>query len=160
MDTSQIRDFRRFLRHFTRVTNTQLRHCCTEVTLAQCLVLLEVDDQERLTVSQLASRLRLDDSTLSRTIDGLVRKGLLDRMRDDRDRRVVWISLTEAAITACNAIHERNDAIYRNIFDKIPPSKRDAVVRNFKVLVQALLDSESDSDVRTACATTEQEAPP
>ena len=160
MDTSQIRDFRRFLRHFTRVTNAQLRNCCTEVTLAQCLVLLEVDEQERLTVGQLAGRLRLDDSTLSRTIDALVRKGLLDRTRDDGDRRVVWICLTQQGTAACNAIHEENDAICRGVFDKIPTSKRDAVVRNFKVLVQALLDSESDSDVRTACATTEQEAPP
>jgi len=160
MNTSQIRDFRRFLRHFTRMTNTQLRHCCTEVTLAQCLVLLEVDEQERLTVGQLASRLRLDDSTLSRTIDGLVRKGLLDRMRDERDRRVVWIGLTKEGTAACNAIHEQNDAIYFNIFDKISPAKRDAVVGNFKILVQAFLESESDSDAQAACATAEQEASP
>jgi len=158
MDTSQVRDFRRFLRHFTRVTNTQLRHCCTEVTLAQCLVLLEVDEQERLTVGQLASRLRLDDSTLSRTIDGLVRKGLLDRIRDDRDRRVVWIGLTAVGTAACNAIHEQNDAVYRKIFDRIPASKRDAVVRNFKILVQAFLDSEGDPDTQMTCTLTEQEA--
>jgi DNA-binding MarR family transcriptional regulator len=160
MQTREIRDFRRSLRHFTRVTHTQLRQCCTEVTLAQCLVLLEVDDRERLTVGQLASRLRLDDSTLSRTIDGLVRRGLLDRVRDDRDRRVVWIGLTPEGKTASDAIHERNDAIYRNIFDKIPPSKREAVVRNFKILVQAFLDSEQDPSAGMTCTQTEQEAKP
>ncbi len=160
MDTSQIRHFRRILRHFTRVTNGQLQRCCGEVTLAQCLVLLEVDEQERLTIGQLASRLRLDDSTLSRTIGGLVRKGHLDRTRDDRDRRVVWIRLTREGAAACRAIHVRNDAIYRDIFAKIPSSKRDAVVRHFEVLVQAFLDSESDSDTRTACPTIEQETSP
>ncbi len=160
METSQIRHFRRFLRRFTCVTNSQLRRCCGEVTLAQCLVLLEVEEQERLAVGQLASRLHLDDSTLSRTIDGLVRKGHLDRVRDDRDRRVVWICLTREGTAACGAIHRRNDAIYRDIFAKIPPPERDTVVRNFEILVQAFLDSESDSDTWTACTTIEQETSP
>jgi DNA-binding MarR family transcriptional regulator len=160
MDTGKIRDFRRSLRQFTRVITTQLRDCCTEVTLAQCLVLLEVEDRERLTVGQLASRLRLDDSTLSRTIDGLVRRGLLERTRDDRDRRVVWICLTEEGARACAAIHRQNDALYRSILGRIPPSRRAAVVRNFKVLVPAFLDRESESVTPTACATTEREVSP
>ncbi len=160
METSQIRHFRRFLRQFTCVTNSQLRRCCGEVTLAQCLVALEVEEQGRLTVGQLASRLRLDDSTLSRTIGGLVRKGHLVRVRDDRDRRVVWVCLTQEGTAACDAIHLRNDAIYRDTFAKIPPSKRDAVVRNFEILVQAFLDSESDSDTWTVCTTIERETSP
>jgi DNA-binding MarR family transcriptional regulator len=158
MDTSQVRAFRRILRHFTRLTHILLRDCCTEVTLPQCLVLLEVDEWKRLTVGQLASRLRLDDSTLSRTIDSLVRRGLLDRARDDRDRRVVLIGLTREGATTCDEIHEQNDGIVRNVFDKIPPSKRDAVVRNFEVLVQAYLDSESESGTQPACAPTAKEA--
>ena len=160
MRTRQIREFRRSLRHFTRMTSIQLRSCCTEVTLAQCLVLLEVDEQERLTVGQLASRLRLDDSTLSRTIDGLVRRGLLDRTRDDGDRRVVWICLTQTGTTACDAIHEQNDAVYRGILGRIPPSRRAAVVRSFGVLVQAFLDSERESGTRAPCASPPQEASP
>jgi DNA-binding MarR family transcriptional regulator len=123
-------------------------------------VLLEVDEQERLTVGQLASRLRLDDSTLSRTIDGLVRRGLLDRTRDDRDRRVVWICLTPGGTAACGAIHEQNDAVYRRILGEIPPSRRAAVVRSFEVLVQAFLDSERESGTQTPCASPQQEASP
>jgi DNA-binding MarR family transcriptional regulator len=151
MDTEKIRDFRRVLRQFTRVTNAQLRQCCTEVTLAQCLVLLEVDDQERLTVGQLASRLRLDGSTLSRTIDGLVRRGLLDRRRDERDRRVVWICLTAQGAATCDALHGQNDAVARSVLDKVPAARRDTVVRNFKVLVQAFLDNERDSSGQAGC---------
>ena len=40
--TPQIRHFRRLLRSFERLTNTQLRNCCAGVTLAQCLVLRAV----------------------------------------------------------------------------------------------------------------------
>ena len=151
MKTPQIRRFRRVLRRFERVTNTHLKSCCAGVTLAQCLVLMEVDEADFLSVGQLASRLRLDNSTLSRTIDGLVRKGLLDRIRDARDRRVVWIRLTSAGQAVCKAIHEQNDSIYRTIFRRIPAGKRNAVIENFETLVQAFLDAEGDSADRSGC---------
>jgi DNA-binding MarR family transcriptional regulator len=145
MKTAEIRRFRGILRRFERVTASQVRNCCAGVTLPQCLVLLEVDEAEQLTVGQLAARLRLDNSTLSRTIDTLVRKGSLDRTRDERDRRVVRIRLTPAGQAVCQAIHKQNDSLYRGIFEKIPPSRRATVVRHFETLVQAFLDSEDES---------------
>ena len=132
------------MRRFERVTNLQQKGCCGGVTLAQCLVLLEIDEHERLTVGSLASRLRLDDSTLSRTIDGLVRKELLERRRDEGDRRMVWIGLTAKGKTICRSIHRENDAHCRRVFQKIPPSRREAVLRDFELLVDAFLDCERE----------------
>lgn len=145
MDNREIRAFRRVLRQFERINHVQLKTCCCGVTLAQCLVLLEVDENGRLTGGQLATRLRLDNSTLSRTIDTLVRRGLLERQRDDRDRRVVWIALTAEGVSTCLAIHRDNDARYRDVLDSIPPSRRREVLRSFRVLVQAFVDSEGAS---------------
>jgi len=144
MRVSEIREFRRVLREFERVTSTHLKNCCAEVTLAQCLVLMEVDEADCLTVGALASRLRLDDSTLSRTIDGLVRKELLERTRDDRDRRVVKVRLTPQGDSICAAIHEQSDAIYRTVLDRIPATKRKTVTRSFETLVKAFLESEEE----------------
>jgi DNA-binding MarR family transcriptional regulator len=155
MDTPKIRHFRRILRRFERVNNTQLRHCCAGVTLAQCLVLMEVDEDECLSVGQLASRLRLDTSTLSRTIDGLVRKDMLDRARDEQDRRIVWIRLTPAGAAVCSAIHRQNDSIYRAVFEKIPAARRETVIRNFEILVQAFLESEDESAAKADCGPAE-----
>ena len=159
METKQIRRFRKILRRFERVTNTQLKDCCASVTLSQCLVLMEVDEDERLTVGQLASRLRLDNSTLSRTIDGLVRKGMLDRTRDPQDRRVVWIRLSPAGAAVCTAIHEQNDALYRAVFKKIPAKKRTAVIHNFETLVGAFLDAEEDQTAMPECSPGRTAAP-
>jgi len=145
MKIKRIRDFRRSLRRFERVTNSQLKDCCAQVTLPQCLILLEIDEERRLTVGQLADRLRLDNSTLSRTIDGLVRKRLLERARDEQDRRVVWIRLTAKGSAVCDSIHQQNDAIYRGVLARIPASRRESVVRNFEMLVRAFLDHEAES---------------
>ena len=145
MERVDIRNFRRALRRLERVTNQQLKSCCSGVTLAQCLVLLEIDENDRLTTSQLASRLRLDNSTLSRTIEGLVQKGLLERLPDGEDRRVVWVRLTRKGKGTCRSLHEENDAVIRRVFEKIPPSRRRGVIRGFETLVQAYLDCEDES---------------
>lgn len=148
MKTREIRDFRRILRRFERLTNLQLKTCCSYVTLAQCIVLLEIEENGRLNMGQLASQLRLDNSTLSRTIDGLVKRGLVERLQDDHDRRVVEIRLSAEGNSVCRTIHKDNDAYCRRVLTKIPPSKRETVVRNFETLVQAFLDSEAESDAK------------
>jgi len=145
MDLAQVRRFRRILRRFQRLNSAQLKSCCSRVTLAQCLVLLEIDDSDRLTMSQLASGLRLDNSTLSRTVDGLVERGLVERERGEEDRRAVWVRLTPSGKAECQTIHEDNDARCREVFNNIPASRQASVIRSFEQLVQAFLDREEQS---------------
>jgi DNA-binding MarR family transcriptional regulator len=145
MDIAEIRRFRRTVRRFERATNSQLKNCCARVTLAQCLILMEIDEAGRLTMGELASRLRLDSSTLTRTVDGLVSGGLVERLREERDRRVVLIRNTRKGKAVCRSIHDENDEHARRVFQRIPPSRRATVIRSFEVLVQAFLDQELDT---------------
>ena len=142
MNITEIRQFRSILRRFERLTCAQLKNCCAHVTLAQCIVLLEIDERGELTMGQLASRLRLDNSTLSRTIEGLVQRRLVERLSKDGDRRVVRIRLTREGEVACQSIHDQNDEHTLRVFDKIPKSRRATVIKNFETLVQAFLDHE------------------
>jgi len=145
MNLKEVRQFRRIMRRFERVSDAQVKNCCAHVTLAQCVVLMEIDENGRLTMGQLASQLRLDGSTLSRTIDGLVGKGLVERLGDDRDRRIIYIQLTPEGKSTCRTIHQENDGHIRRIFAKIPSAKRAAIIRNFEILVEAFLDYEAES---------------
>ncbi len=144
MTISEIRRFRSALRRFERFNHAQLKGCCARVTLAQCLVLLEIDESGQPIMSQLASRLRLDNSTLTRTIEGLVRDRLVERLRESRDRRVVRIRLTPEGETVCRSIHDENDGRFIRVFEKIPESRRRTVIKNFEALVQACLDHEAE----------------
>ena len=146
MDIPQIRRFRRSLRQFERLSADQLKKCCTEVTFAQCLVLLEIDESEKPTMSELAASLRLDNSTLSRSIEGLAKKGMVERKPDPSDRRRVRIALTAEGENVCGSIHRDNDACVLSLFERIPPSERQSVVDNFEILVQAFLDWETETD--------------
>ena len=144
MKIRDIRSYRRVLRRFTRLTQSQLKTCCGEVTLAQCLVLLEVEEHRAPTMGQLAANLRLDNSTLSRTVDGLVNRGLVERVSDEHDRRVVKVQLTEEGVAVCRSIHAVNDASVRRVFDRIPTSQHKRVTRAFEVLVNAYLAAERE----------------
>ena len=144
MKNREIRQFRHVLRQFSRLLHSQLRTCCSAVTLAQCLVLLEVDEIGTPSVGQLAANLRLDNSTLSRTVDGLVAKELVERVHDEDDRRVVLVQLTEEGEAVSSSIHEDNDASCRRVFDKIPTAQHRRITEAFEVLVGAYLACEDE----------------
>lgn len=146
MDIAQVRRFRRSLRQFERLLAGQIKTCCVEVTFAQCLLMMEIDESETATLGRLATRLRLDNSTLSRTIDGLVAKGMVDRRRGDADRRTVHIRLTAKGRSVARSIHRSSDACVLGLFERIPAGKRDTIVRHFETLVGAFLDLEAESD--------------
>lgn len=142
----EIRRYRQALRKFERIISVQLRSCSGGVTLPQCLVLLDIDECGQMTMGQLASHLRLDQTTLSRTVDGLVAKSLVVRSQDDSDRRMVWIQLTAEGVSLCQQIHSGNDNYCRRVFDNIEPSEREAVIRSFEILVEAYLKHEAEID--------------
>ena len=138
----QIRDYRRTLRQFQRLVGAQMRSCSCSVSLPQCLILLELDEHGQMTMSQLAAALRLDHSTLSRTVDGLVRSKLIARLRDESDRRLVWVRLTDQGAKTCADIHRNNDAYCASVFDNIPLSERTNILEAFESLVRAYLEHE------------------
>ena len=119
-----------------------MKLCSCSVSLPQCLILLELDAHSQMTMSQLADELRLDHSTLSRTVEALVRNKLIARMRDEGDRRLVWVRLTDQGKRTCAEIHRNNDAYCADVISNIPASQRTAVLRAFDILVCAYLEHE------------------
>lgn len=140
MRFSKVRSFRRVLREFERALNQALEenNCCCGLTLAQCHPLLEIDMRGRTTIGQLAQSLRLDKSTLSRTVDGLVSKGLVSRTPNPDDRRSTLLTLTNQGKRICAAINDKNDAHYQSVFRRIPSKEHDKVMEYFGLLVKAM----------------------
>jgi DNA-binding MarR family transcriptional regulator len=99
--------FRRQLRALEREIVGQLEAdtSCCGVTLAQCHTLLELASSE-LSLTSLAAALDLDTSTLSRTVDGLVRVGLVARSEDPADRRLLRLTLTPMGRAKVDSIDE------------------------------------------------------
>jgi DNA-binding MarR family transcriptional regulator len=138
--TEEIRRHRRQVREFHRATGGFMedRMCCGGVSVPQCHVLLELDDSGPTSLVSLAEALRLDKSTVSRTIDTLVSRGLVDRISNSGDRRYVVLDLTDAGATTVAIIHGMSDEGVRKIFSHIPADRRVEVAECFGLLVDAV----------------------
>ncbi|MBM4162067.1 MAG: MarR family transcriptional regulator [Ignavibacteria bacterium] len=66
-----------------------------DLTVAEFKVLRSMRSDEMLSAGELAKRVRLSSSRLTRILDGLVAKGFVRRQCDTRDRRVVEVLLTD-----------------------------------------------------------------
>ncbi len=96
MKTAVAMELRESLRVLTRHLELLGRDpCCEGITLTQCHAIVEIGRSQGLMLKQLASILMLDTSTVSKAVEGLVQKGLLERIPADSDRRSVTISLSQ-----------------------------------------------------------------
>ncbi len=138
MKKSKIRSFRRNLRRFERLNQLTNVTCCRGITLAQCHVLLEMEELIKTTTKQLSENLRLDKSTLSRTVEGLKKLGLVKRGAHAYDRRFTILTLTRKGKDKCDSLNKFNDTLYSNIFGKFPEKERESFFQNFDDMVQAM----------------------
>lgn len=136
MDNKQLRIFRRHLREIEREVARGLKDqtTCCGVSLAQCHVILEVGELGNPSIVELADRLKLDASTLSRTVDGLVKAGLLDRAENPRNRRSSLISLTGKGREAHESINRMCDDFYAKLFAKIPANRHGRLLEAIELL--------------------------
>jgi len=133
-------EFRRTLRKFERELNIQNQsRCCCGVTLTQCHALMELDTEDRLTVNELATRLHLDKSTVSRTVDNLVRSGFVDREIPESNRRTTYISLNKNGRNVCKTINDGNNDYYSLALRSIPASKRNDFLKVFEQLTAEMM---------------------
>lgn len=89
-----------FLRAHARVVRVLERELQAEQQLAltdyDVLIQLSSAEHRRLRMSELADRLLLSRSGVTRLVDRLVADGLVERVTCDDDRRGQWASLTDA----------------------------------------------------------------
>ncbi len=148
-----VRTFRQCLRRLERevgISMTSESGCCG-VSLAQCHLLLEVEERGKTSITGLAASLELDKSTLSRTVDIACKAGLLLRETEPQNRRRQVITLTAAGRRKVDLINSLCDAAYTRLFDFIPRSRRAAVVDAVAVLADAMRLKRKDPDA-ACCA--------
>lgn len=74
------------------------------ITMSQFAVLNKISGKGKVTVSEAAVDLNVSLSAITALADRLYKAGLVDRSRDEQDRRLVWLTLTkdgEGIIAEC-----------------------------------------------------------
>jgi len=135
-----IHKFRELLRTFDRELFLQNNaSCCNGISLAQCHTLLEIEKSREVTVSELASNLSLDKSTVSRTVDGLVNINMVDRVIPTENRRKTLVNLTDSGKQVCKTINYTNDEYMREVLKEFTSSEREEFFRLFSKLITSMI---------------------
>ena len=124
-------------RALVAVAARSLDDLAEDVTLAQYRVLVELAARGPQRVADLASVLAVERSTVTRMCDRLVRKRLVHRRRDSRDRRAVQVALTTVGRTLVDRVTKRRREEITRILERLAPSDRAAVLRALRAFADA-----------------------
>ena len=86
-------------------------------------------------MSSVAKALSITVGTLTIAINNLVKKGYVNRVRSEKDRRVVYISLTEKGLKAYNQHAEFHRQMINATINGLTPDETDVLVRALSNLV-------------------------
>ncbi|MEI6454766.1 MAG: MarR family transcriptional regulator [bacterium] len=134
-----VREFRNILRQFERAVAARNQSaCCCGVTVTQCHLLMELDKGDNITLNELADCVGLDKSTVSRTVETLVKNSLIDRTIPKNNRRTTLITLTKKGKAVCRTINTSNDAYFRKTLGQVPVVHRAGFLEGFETLTRAM----------------------
>ena len=103
---------------------------------------MELSRAETLVQKELASRLRLEKSTVSRLVGMLEGRGWVERSRSQRDGRAVELRLSGAGRRTAEGIAEARRAKFARVLKAIPQAERESVLESMRILEEAMYESE------------------
>jgi len=111
--------------------------CCHNITVSQCYIMYELQ-HGALSMRELAGKLDLDISTMSRVVSQLQKKNYVLRENAAFDKRVILVSLTDSGSALFRRIESSLLASEREILQKIPASTRQSVLYVLRELLQSV----------------------
>lgn len=130
-------ELQRFFTGATRafgLHHPQLTPCGQPVAVSEAHALTELFEEPGLSQSQLAERLQLQKSTVSRLVGILVKRGWVERSEDQQDRRARRLQLTKTGATLADAIATARNAKFQRLLTAIPDDRRTDVLRALETL--------------------------
>jgi DNA-binding MarR family transcriptional regulator len=126
----------RFVRNFG-LHRPDRTPCGQPLPVSEAHAMVEIARAGRIRQGDLARRLRLEKSTVSRLVTNLVNRGWVDRANADDDGRGVSLVITEAGATAAARQADARRDRLSSLLDHVPDDQRDAVVRALQTLAEA-----------------------
>lgn len=108
-----------------------------EISPKQFILLRVLLEVKRSTVSDLASILRQSNSATTIALNRLVKASFVERVRDEEDRRVVWVTLAPKAIPMMEELLERRRCLVKNLTEHLT----DEELENFTYCLEKMKQS-------------------
>lgn len=127
---------------------TRLFQCCQERMQYQCerfdmpdaeLRCLMLFGEERyLTPKGIAHKMNVVKSRVTKIIDGLTKKGFLQRIKDPEDSRIRLLSLTPRGQSKLHEINGFLDDVHEQVLQQMPAEQRNTLLMNLDMLKSSM----------------------
>ena len=131
-----------------QVLVNRLYQCCQErmqyqsdrfnLPDAELRCLLLFGDERYLTPKGIAQKMNVVKSRISIIINGLKKKGLIQRIKDPEDSRVRLLSLTTEGQKKLNDIKDFMNDVHEQVLLQIPPEQRKLLLINLDLLKSSM----------------------
>ena len=108
------------------------------LTVAELKCIRHINKTENVNNKEIAERMNLSSSRLTRIIDGLVNKGFIEREIDSADRRNMKLSLSAEGIKLLERINLTYLTVHKDILANIEPKLHTDVIKAMASLLEAL----------------------
>jgi DNA-binding MarR family transcriptional regulator len=110
-----------------------------DLTQPQMFALWQLQENGPMTMGELSELLSVTHGVATRMVDRLLKKRLVERHRDESDRRVVRISLTTPGTEATAEAVTDAMAVLRGVFEDVPQRDRE----EYLVLVNRIEEAQA-----------------
>jgi DNA-binding MarR family transcriptional regulator len=135
------------LEQFQRLVN-RLYQCCQErmqyqsdrfdLPDAELRCLLLFGEERYLTPKGIAQKMNVVKSRISKIVDGLMKKGLVQRIKDPEDSRIYLLSLTPDGQRKINDIRYFMDDVHHQVLLRIPSEQRKHLLIDLDLLKSSM----------------------
>jgi DNA-binding MarR family transcriptional regulator len=132
----QLKQFQELILKLFQCCQERMQYQCERFQLPdaefRCLMLF--GEERYLTAKGIASKMNVVKSRVSKIIEGLLKKKLVQRIKDPEDSRVSLLSLTPEGHEKINQINEFLKDVHQQALLQIAPDQRKAVLTNLDIL--------------------------
>jgi len=117
-----------------------------QLSLSEFKCLRAFRHDTELSVKDIAARMSLTSSRLTRIIDGLVKKKCVTRHIDPEDRRIINVRLTRQGEAVARKVGIECIDVYVRALGSIPTNEHERIIKSVSLLSDALSDQISVSE--------------
>lgn len=94
---------------------------------------------QRMKISELSQKLNLSDGTVSGIIDRLEKQGIVERIRSEEDKRVVYVSLSKNTKKIHHDFHLKTEETVESLLGGGTPEDIDKILEGLNILKKLVI---------------------
>jgi DNA-binding MarR family transcriptional regulator len=132
----QLQKFQEIIARLFQCCQERMQYQCERFNLPdaelRCLTLF--GEERYLTAKSIAHKMNVVKSRVSKIIEGLIGKNLIQRIKDPEDSRISLLSLTSDGQIKLNEINQFSNDIHGRVLSQMAPDQRQFVLTNLDIL--------------------------